>query len=88
MRDIRESPYAEFLENLCHQMMELQPVRIGLCAITEDGTTMTGYFGEICPEDKAVMAYHLQSDAIMDTVMANAKMIVEAAEETEEEDQE
>ena len=56
--------------------------------LSNGGESMTDYPSacDTCPEDKAVMDYHLQSDAIMDTVMANAKMIVEAAEETDEED--
>ena len=37
------------------------------------------------PSDKAEMGFHMTSDAHLDTMMANAKMIVEAAEEQDEE---
>ena len=77
--DVRQSPYAKWLEGFCRQVVEMKPERIGVCVLSES-TVLTAYYGEMCPEDKAVMAYHIQSDAIMDTVMANAKRIVEAAE--------
>lgn len=78
--DVRKSPYAEWLESFCRQVVEMEPDRIGVCVINKDAV-LTAYYGEMCPEDKAVMAYHIQTDAIMDTVMANARSIVEAAEE-------
>jgi len=83
--ELTKSPYAPWLENLIQMIMENQPVRIGICAIEENGTVTTGYYGEICPEDKAVMAYHLFTDSMMDTVCINAREIMEAAEEEEDE---
>lgn len=62
----------------------MKPVRIGVCAVGENGEVLTGYYGDLYPEDKAVMAYHIQTDAIMDTVKANARDIMEAAEEDDE----
>ena len=86
--DIFKTPYAAFLEETIRSMMELQPEKIGFCAITQDGTVLTSYFAkqELCPEDKAVMAYHFHADAVMDTVMANAGDIVRAAEQEGEDD--
>jgi hypothetical protein len=81
--DLQNSKYAEFLEEVLSGVVQLQPEKIGICMIAEDGTTMTGYFGDCCPTDKAVMAFNLQNDATMDTIMANAKMILEAAENGE-----
>lgn len=78
--DVRNTRYAEWLEAFCRQVVEMKPERIGVCVINKDAV-MTAYYGEMCPEDKAAMAYHIQTDAIMDTVLANAKSIVAAAED-------
>jgi hypothetical protein len=81
--DLQNSKYAEFLEEVLSGVVQLQPDKIGICMIAEDGITMTGYFGDCCPTDKAVMAFNFQNDATMDTIMVNAKMILEAAENGE-----
>lgn len=77
-------PYAEWLEDFIRSIVEMKPARIGVCAVGENGEVLTGYYGDLYPEDKAVMAYHIQTDAIMDTVKANARDIVEAAEEDDD----
>lgn len=82
--DIRKSPYAEFLEEFCGNVMQLQPEKIGVSAILPDGSVLTGYYGECTHQDKAMMGYHMTTDAMMDTIQANAKRIVEAANEDEE----
>ena len=81
-------PYAEWLESFIRSIVEMKPVRIGVCAVGENGEVLTGYYGDLYPEDKAVMAYHIQTDAIMDTVTANAKQIVMAAEENDDDEAE
>lgn len=78
--------YAEWLEGFCREVVERQPEKIGVCLLNEDGTALTGYCGEVFPVDKSAMAHHIQSDALMDMVLANAKLIVEAAEEQEDEE--
>lgn len=78
------APYAEWLEDFIRSIVEMKPARIGVCAVGENGEVLTGYYGDLYPEDKAVMAYHIQTDAIMDTVKANARDIVEAAEEDDD----
>lgn len=78
--DVRNSRYAQWLETFCRQVIELKPERIGVCVLNNE-SVMTAYYGEMCPEDKAIMAYHIQTDAVMDTVLANAKRIVAAAED-------
>lgn len=82
--DIRESPYASWLEDMCQTVMELKPATMGVCMIAEDGTVCTGYSGEISPQDKAMMAHHFYTDAIFEIMKANAKDILAAAEEDEE----
>ena len=86
MRDIRNSPYANWLEDMCSAAMEHKPALIGICMIGDDGTVLTSYYGEPNPADKAQIAHHIYSDSIMDIVMANAADVVEAAEEEGKED--
>lgn len=49
--DIFKTPYAAFLEETIQAMMEIQPEKIGFCAIAQDGTVLTSYFArnELCP---------------------------------------
>lgn len=68
------------MERLIEQLVEMNPVRIGVCVVTKD-TTLTGYYGEICPEDKATMAYHMHMDAVMDTVKVNADQLLRTDDE-------
>ena len=83
MADITKSPYAEWLEKMCESVMELQPTQIAICMVSNDGA-LTAYYGDCTPQDKAVMAYHHSVDAIYDVIRANAKDIVMAAEEQED----
>lgn len=84
--DVRDSPYAAWLEGFIKAVMEHKPEMIGVCCIMENGESMTGYFGDVYHADKAVMAYHLQIDAITDVVKANAAQLIQAEEDDEEED--
>ena len=73
--------YAEFLEGFCREVVDHQPVTIGVACMNPDGTVLTGYYGEAGHNEKALMGYHMQLDATLMSVMANAKQIVAAAEE-------
>ena len=84
--DEKLKPYAEWLEGFIKNLVEYQPEMIGVCAFLPDGDIMTAYFGDCNPSDKAEMGFHMTSDAHLDTMMANAKMIIEAAEEQEDEE--
>lgn len=86
MDNVTNSIYAEWLEELIQKIMEHQPEKIGICALLPDGCTLTSYFGGCYHTDKAVMAYTMQLDATMDVVSANAKEILEAAEEQDGDD--
>lgn len=81
--DERMMPYAQFLEDFVQCLVENQPKKVFLGAILPDGNVLTGYFGAN-PQDKAIMAHNINMDAVMDTVYANAKTIVQAAEEQED----
>ena len=81
MDDVTKSAYAEWLEDLIQIIMEKQPEKIGVCMSFPDGCTLTSYFGGCCHNDKAIMAHTFNLDAIWEVTTANAKEIMEAAEE-------
>lgn len=78
--------YAEWLEGFCREVVEQQPEKIGVVCMNKDGTVLTGYYGDAGYNDKALMGFHVQLDATLESVMANAKRIVAAAEEQEEQE--
>ena len=84
--DEKLKPYAEWLELLIKNLVEHQPDMIGVCAFLPDGDVLTSYFGGCNPSDKAEMGFHMTSDAHLDTMLANAGMIVAAAEESDDEE--
>lgn len=84
MEDIRNTRYANWLEDVCKTVMELKPITMGVYMMAEDGTVCTAYSGEISPQDKAMMAHHFYTDAMFEIMRANAKAIVDAAKEEEE----
>ena len=86
MDNITKTEYAGWLEEFIGYIMEYKPEKIGVCVLLPDGGTLTSYFGECYHTDKAVMGYTISLDATMDVINANAKNIVEAAEEQAGED--
>lgn len=86
MQDVTKSAYAEWLEAVIEGIMENKPEKIGVCCLLPDGSTMTNYFGDCSHTDKAVMGYTMNLDAIWEVTTANAKEILEAAEEQDGED--
>lgn len=88
MNNITESKYAEWLEGMIEKIIESKPEKIGIVFIGEDDLVYTGYFGDCYPTDKAVMAHWFNTDAMMDTVLANSRMILETAEDDTQEDYE
>lgn len=85
--DITKSAYAEFLEMLCKNIVGMQPDKIAVVAMMPDGSAFTSTYGDCGPYDLALMGIHMQADAMMEIVTANAKDIVAAAEEGDEEDE-
>jgi hypothetical protein len=86
MEDVTKSAYAEWLEEVIQGIMENKPEKIGVCCLLPDGSTMTNYFGECYHNDKAIMAHTFNLDAIWEVTTANAKEILEAAEEEQDGD--
>lgn len=78
--DVLNSRYAKWLEDLVGAIVEYQPEKIGCVFYGEDGTVYTKYFGDCYPSEKAVMAHWINVDATMETVMANARAIVDEAD--------
>ena len=81
METVTNSKYAEFLEGMCRNILQLKPEKIIVCATLEDGSVMTGSYGDIGPYDMMGMAGHIQADAMFEIMKVNAKEILEAAEE-------
>lgn len=79
--DVTKSPYAAFLEMLCRGVMDFKPVKIAVVAVLPDGSVFTHSHGIEGPFDMMTMATHLQMDAMLDIAKANAREILEAAEE-------
>ena len=84
--DVRRTPYAKFLEALVKSVVELKPEKIAVTAVMADGAVMTTVYGDCGPFDLMAMAANMQADAMMDIIKANAKSIIEAAEEDDDEE--
>lgn len=85
MKDPTMLPYAKWLEESIRKMAGMDVKSIALAAITGEKEVMTAYY-DACFADMAVMAANIQADGIFDMTLANARMIVEAAEEQENDD--
>ena len=84
---IQDTPYAEWLEGMIREVLENKPVRIGIVMITEEGTALTGYYGERTPEEMAAMAWHMNMDAVWEMVSVNAdKLLIMGQELMESEE--
>lgn len=85
--DERMKPYAGFLENLCKDVAELQPAKIAVVGLLPGGEVYVTVCGDVSPCDMGTMAFRLQIEAVMDVIKANAKEIIEAAQENDEDEQ-
>lgn len=82
---IQNSPYASYLEDLCAEVFENEPLAIGACLLMADGTTLCCYHNAGWM-DKLMMMGAIQTDAMMDAIKGNRDVIEEAwAEEDDEE---
>ena len=83
MIDPSKLPYAEWLEETIRKLAENDVKCIALAAVVGTAEVLTAYYNANMA-DKAVMATMIQADGLFDMTLANAKMIVEAAEEQED----
>ena len=79
--------YGEFLESVIKDILETQPKNIAVVFFSDDGEAHTAYFGTCYPAEVGQMAWQLNADAFLTMAQANARTILEAAEEEEDEPQ-
>lgn len=77
--------YGEFLESLIRDILETKPKNIAAVFFSDDGEAHTCYFGTCYPAEVGQMAWQLNADAFLTMAQANARTILEAAEEEEDE---
>lgn len=80
MMDINNCKFSGWLECALQDLYRLPVEKIALCAVLEDGSTLTTYFN--CEEqDKAIMAHTISNDAMIDTIVNNIDVIRNALEQ-------
>lgn len=84
MADIRTTKYAKFLERVISDIAETKPKNIGVVFFSDDGEAHTHYFGTCYPAEVGQMAWQLNADACLTLTQANAGLILEAAEQEDE----
>lgn len=78
---ISGQPYADWLTESLGYLEDRGIHKLALLGIdVSTGETVTGYFN-CTMADKAVMAANVQADALFESVLANADLIVKRAEE-------
>lgn len=77
--------YAAWLERVIHDIVDVQPKNIAVVFFSADGEPHTHYFGTCYPAEVGQMAWQLNADAYLAMTLATARMILEAAEEEDDE---
>lgn len=83
--DIREMPYAEWLEGVLRRISAMPMRTLILIGITEDGDTYDDYYNAAMG-DKLMIAGLIQQDAMLDTLEANG--YIKSMDDDDEEDDE
>ena len=81
--DLNELPFASWLEDAVRALIEHNATAIAIAAGVQNDQVFTAYYNCGMAE-KALLATHIHGDAMMDMVLANAGMILDAAEDAEE----
>ena len=84
--DIREMPYAEWLEGALRRISVMPMRTLILIGITEDGDTYNDYYNATMG-DKLMIAGLIQQDAMLDTLEANGYIKSMDDNENEEDDE-
>ena len=85
MSDITQQPYAEWLENALHDLVELQPKSIGIITIMPDGSTGTHYW-DADNRDRLIMIEAITIDYLDALIRVNAEYFREMLMGDEEDD--
>lgn len=85
---ISEQPWAQWLSESLGALENQGIKKLALVGIDEASREIvTGYYG--CNmADKATIAANIQADALFDSILANADLIVQRAQEMDEEEDE
>ena len=83
--DYTTKPYARWLEEVLPQMIEFDPVSIGIVMILPDESTGTVYYN-VDRRDMAIMQQAIADDSLADYLRVNADIIAQilSGEEDEE----
>lgn len=79
-KNITEMPYAKWLEETLHDLVDIPMRAISIAAITENGDFYSNYF-KATMADKVTLAGIISQDAMFDTLAANG--VIEYEEEEE-----
>ena len=82
--DIREEPYAQWLEKTLRGIVEMKPERICLCAMLPGGEVATCYY-QCDAGDLALFAHNIYSDAMLEVIRNNRDLLQDDDEEAEDE---
>lgn len=83
MDEIMNLPYAGWLEEAIATLAACGAKSIALAAQVENNTVFTAYFNADMT-DKIILSENIRMDAVFEMAKANARAIVEAAEEADE----
>lgn len=76
MVEYESKPYAQWLEEVLPEMVELDPVSIGIEMILKDGTVGTVYY-DSDNDDRLKMINGLLEDNRIEWIKANAELIAD-----------
>lgn len=80
-----DAKYAPWAADTLGQIEQEKVQKIAILGITPNGEVLTAYYN-LQMSDKAVIAAHVQADAVLDSVIANGTLIQSSWEASEEED--
>lgn len=78
MEDITKQEYSAWLEESLRIIIDSKPTSICVASRTEDDVLIG--FWNASAQDKAVFAYNIQADVVMDVIRHNAEKIKEILE--------
>jgi hypothetical protein len=76
MTDIKAQPYAEWLESVLRQLVDMNPQAIGIVAIMPDGSTGTQYYNADA-RDLTIMREAIMLDYLTEFLANNADLLRE-----------